>query len=192
MPGSFMPVGDNNTGCCSAAPAVHRSATRPRSRWHRSHDPSERSVDPWWASRSRAWIRLFTRVLARHLRSRSDQPVRPAPMRSAARWSEIWCSKAWSSALDQQRRSIRSGGYRTMTAVIAHETIEFAVRLGPMPSFTPPRSPQSNGMAESLRENVQARFRSRERVHNSRVGAFTRCWMVRRLQQEPSPSKTAN
>jgi transposase InsO family protein len=32
----------------------------------------------------------------------------------------------------------------------AHETIEFAIRLGLVPCFTPVRSPQSNGMAESF------------------------------------------
>jgi transposase InsO family protein len=32
----------------------------------------------------------------------------------------------------------------------AHETIDFAVRLGLVPCFTPVRSPQSNGMAESF------------------------------------------
>lgn len=32
----------------------------------------------------------------------------------------------------------------------AYETIEFAVRLGLVPCFTPVRSPQSNGMAESF------------------------------------------
>jgi putative transposase len=32
----------------------------------------------------------------------------------------------------------------------AHETIEFATRLGLVPCFTPPRSPQSNGMAEAF------------------------------------------
>ena len=32
----------------------------------------------------------------------------------------------------------------------AHETIEFAIRLGLVPCFTPPRSPQSNGMAEAF------------------------------------------
>ena len=30
----------------------------------------------------------------------------------------------------------------------AHETIDFALRLGLVPCFTPVRSPQSNGMAE--------------------------------------------
>lgn len=32
----------------------------------------------------------------------------------------------------------------------AHETVEFATRLGLVPCFTPPRSPQSNGMAEAF------------------------------------------
>ena len=32
----------------------------------------------------------------------------------------------------------------------AHETIEFAAQLGLVPCFTPPRSPQSNGMAEAF------------------------------------------
>ncbi len=32
----------------------------------------------------------------------------------------------------------------------AHETIEFATRLGLVPCFTPVRSPQSNGMAEAF------------------------------------------
>jgi putative transposase len=32
----------------------------------------------------------------------------------------------------------------------AHETIDFAIRLGFVPCFTPVRSPQSNGMAESF------------------------------------------
>jgi len=32
----------------------------------------------------------------------------------------------------------------------AHETIDFATRLGLVPCFTPVRSPQSNGMAESF------------------------------------------
>lgn len=32
----------------------------------------------------------------------------------------------------------------------AHETIEFADRLGLVPCFTPVRSPQSNGMAEAF------------------------------------------
>jgi putative transposase len=32
----------------------------------------------------------------------------------------------------------------------AHETVEFAIRLGLVPCFTPVRSPQSNGMAEAF------------------------------------------
>jgi len=32
----------------------------------------------------------------------------------------------------------------------AHETIDFAIRLGLVPCFTPVRSPQSNGMAEAF------------------------------------------
>ena len=36
------------------------------------------------------------------------------------------------------------------SAYRAHETIEFAVRLGLIPCFTPVRSPQSNGMAEAF------------------------------------------
>ena len=32
----------------------------------------------------------------------------------------------------------------------AHETIDFAIRLGLFPCFTPVRSPQSNGMAEAF------------------------------------------
>jgi putative transposase len=32
----------------------------------------------------------------------------------------------------------------------AYETIEFAVRLGLVPCFTPVQSPQSNGMAEAF------------------------------------------
>jgi putative transposase len=36
------------------------------------------------------------------------------------------------------------------SAYRAYETIDFAIRLGLMPCFTPVRSPQSNGMAESF------------------------------------------
>ena len=36
------------------------------------------------------------------------------------------------------------------SAYRAHETIEFAIRLGLVPCFTPVRSPQSNGMAEAF------------------------------------------
>jgi putative transposase len=36
------------------------------------------------------------------------------------------------------------------SAYRANETIDFAIRLGLMPSFTPVRSPQSNGMAEAF------------------------------------------
>jgi transposase InsO family protein len=32
----------------------------------------------------------------------------------------------------------------------AHETIDFAIRMGLVPCFTPVRSPQSNGMAEAF------------------------------------------
>ena len=32
----------------------------------------------------------------------------------------------------------------------AHQTIDFAIGLGLVPCFTPLRSPQSNGMAESF------------------------------------------
>jgi transposase InsO family protein len=34
------------------------------------------------------------------------------------------------------------------SAYSAHETVNFAIRLGLVPCFTPVRSPQSNGMAE--------------------------------------------
>ena len=54
----------------------------------------------------------------------------------------------------------RFGGYRTTHAVeyltdngscyTAHETIDFALALALMPRFTPVRSPESNGMAESF------------------------------------------
>lgn len=40
----------------------------------------------------------------------------------------------------------------------ARETLDFAAALGLVPCFTPVQSPQSNG---SLRQNVQARLRSR-------------------------------
>jgi len=33
---------------------------------------------------------------------------------------------------------------------LAHETIGFAIALGPVPCFTPARSLQSNGMAEAF------------------------------------------
>jgi putative transposase len=36
------------------------------------------------------------------------------------------------------------------SAYRAHETIDFAIRLGLVPCFTPVRSPQSNGMAEAF------------------------------------------
>ena len=36
------------------------------------------------------------------------------------------------------------------SAYRAYETIDFAIRLGPNPGFTPVRSPQSNGMAEAF------------------------------------------
>jgi transposase InsO family protein len=42
----------------------------------------------------------------------------------------------------------------------AHETVAFAHAIGLVPCFTPLRSPQSNGIAESLRENFQVRLRS--------------------------------
>ena len=45
----------------------------------------------------------------------------------------------------------------------AHETIEFATRLGLVPCFTPPRSPQSNGMAEAF---VKTFKRDYVRVNN--------------------------
>ena len=36
------------------------------------------------------------------------------------------------------------------SAYRAHETIDFAIRLGLAPCFTPVRSPQSNGMSEAF------------------------------------------
>ena len=41
------------------------------------------------------------------------------------------------------------------SAYRAHETIDFAIRLGLVPCFTPVRSPQSNGMAEAFVNTIK-------------------------------------
>jgi len=71
--------------------------------------------------------------------------------------------------------SDNGSGYR------AHETIVFATRLGLISCFTPPRSPQSNGMAEAFVKTFKRELRARKQRLASPGRAVTDRWMVRGL-----------
>jgi len=68
----------------------------------------------------------------------------------------------------------------------AKETRDFAAALNLVPCFTPVSSPESNGMAEAVRQNLQARLCSREPLAGRPHGAPADRRMDRRLQRHPS------
>lgn len=74
----------------------------------------------------------------------------------------------------------------------AKETRHFASQLNLLPCFTPVKSPESNGLAESLRKDLQTRRHPRQSLARRRSGAPAPRWMVRGRQRKSSSQSTWN
>lgn len=120
----------------------------------RAHDGVIRTIHPnarWtseWLPEPLLGSSRSCGVLAGHLRSEGDQQCAGTGAISGEMIRDLMLQsveqrfKSTAALHPVQWLSDNGSCYR------AYETVEFAVRLGLVPCFTPPRSPQSNGMAE--------------------------------------------
>ena len=85
--------------------------------------------------------------------------------------------------------SERLGVSRGLSCYRAHDTIDFAIRLGLVPCFTPVRSPQSNGMVEALVKTFKRDYvHVRERPDARMVLAQLLAWFEEYTEIHPHKS----